>query len=910
MKKTPLFAFAFTLLLFGFVQLPQTTQPQGAAAGQATTPKQTKAVTTPKEHFGFNLGADYCLANYKQILAYFHKLEGQTDRLKVVHIGKTEEGRDQLMGIVTSPANHAKLEHYRNIARRMAQAQGITKEDAEKLAEEGKAVVWIDGGLHASEVLCAQVLTETMYQFVTANDKESLRILNDVIILFVHANPDGNELCADQYMNSSKTPENRKSGTLPRLYQKYIGHDNNRDFYANTQSETKNMNRVMYREWLPQIVYNHHQTGPAGSVLFCPPFRDPANYNCDPMAINGIDRVGSAMMERFLKEGKPGATVRSGAPYSTWFNGGLRTCSHFHNMIGLLTETIGSPTPMQIAFLPAKQLPKADYLAPIAPQTWHFRQSVDYSVTANKAVLDYASRNREHLLYNIWRMGMNSIERGNKDTWTITPKVVAAAQADGGAFKKGAAGSKDFERLFHKPEQRDPRGYILPSDQPDFLTATKFINMLTGTGITVHRATADFTVAGKKYPQGSYVVKAAQAFRPHVMDMFEPQDHPNDFAYEGAAPTKPYDSAGYTPAFTMGFKFDRILDAFDGPFEEIKDLVVAPPPAKVEKAEGAVGFFLSPKMNDSFRAVNLLLKAGEEVRRLQQPYIAQGVKHPAGTFFINRKPSTLPLLQKIATEVGTPFFGSPVAPEKEAVKLKPVRIGLWDTKQGGSMPSGWTRWLLERMDYNFKVIYNADLDAANLSDKYDVLLFIEGGTGGKGGGMGGKGGGGGGGLGDAALQNLRKFIESGGTVITVGGATGLGKDLGLPISNHLQGLTSEKYYVPSSVLRVKLDLNNPLTWGMEEYVDVMFGNSPTFKMGAGADKAGMSKLGWFDSKTPLRSGWAWGQQYLDGGVAMIDARVGKGRLAMFGPSILFRAQPHGSFKLLFNGIMQAGAGEQ
>src|SRR5438046_3068696 len=183
------------------------------------------------------------------------------------------------------------------------------------------------------------------------------------------------------------------------------------------------------------------------------------------------------MMQRFLTEGKPGATVRSGTRYSTWWNGGLRTTCYFHNMIGLLTESIGHPTPMQIPFSAAKQLPKADYLAPIAPQTWHFRQSVDYSVTANKAVLDYASRNREHLLYNIWRMGMNSIERGSKDTWTITPKVVAAAQADGGAFKKGAAGSKDFERLFHKPEKRDPRGYILPSDQPDFLTATKFINM-------------------------------------------------------------------------------------------------------------------------------------------------------------------------------------------------------------------------------------------------------------------------------------------------------------------------------------------------------------------------------------------------------------------------------------------------
>ncbi len=359
-------------------------------------------------------------------------------------------------------------------------------------------------------------------------------------------------------------------------------------------------------------------------------------------------------------------------------------------------------------------------------------------------------------------------------------------------------------------------------------------------------------------------------------------------------------------AFTMGVKFDRILEGFDGPFVEIKELVVPPPPARVEAAEGAVGFFLSARTNDAFRAVNLLQKANEDVRRLQEPVDVEGFKHPAGMFYIDRKPSTLPLLEKIAKEVGTRFVGSKTAPGKAAVKLKPVRIGLWDTKTGGSMPSGWTCWLLERMDYDFKVIYNSDLDATNLRDKYDVLLFIEGGVGG--GGKGGMGGGGGG-LGDATVQNLRKFLEKGGSIVTVGGSTGLGKQLGLPIANHLAGLSSEKYYVPSSVLRVRLNTASPLTWGMDEYVDVMFSNSPTFKLGADADKKGMEKIGWFDSKTPLRSGWAWGQQYLDGGVTMIDAKIGNGRLAMFGPSILFRAQPHGSFKLLFNAIARAGTGE-
>ena len=473
------------------------------APGRSAEPVAPK-VTTPKAHFGFNLGDDYCLANYEQYAAYLTKLEKDSDRIKVVNIGDTAEKRSQLMAIVTSPANHKKLVRLQAISRMMANAE-VDAEMAAKLAAEGKAVVWIDGGLHASEVLCAQAMAETIYQLLSGNDPETLRILDDVVILFVHANPDGMDLCADWYMRE-RDPKKRSLSGLPRLYQKYIGHDDNRDFYANTQAETKNMNRVMYREWFPQIVYNHHQSGPPGTVLFCPPFRDPFNYNVDPLVISGIDAVGAAMMQRFLVENKPGATTRSGSRYSTWWNGGLRTTCYFHNMIGLLTETIGSPTPGRIPFNPAMQLPKADLLAPIAPQEWHFRQSVDYSVTANKAILDYASRHREQLLHNIWLMGKNAIDRGNRDSWTVTPKVVAEA--------KGVRGGRaEFEKFFRDPAKRDARGYILPSDQPDFLTATKFINALIATGVKVQRAKSAFEVNGQKYPAGSYVVKAAQPFR-------------------------------------------------------------------------------------------------------------------------------------------------------------------------------------------------------------------------------------------------------------------------------------------------------------------------------------------------------------------------------------------------------------
>jgi hypothetical protein len=890
MTRPTLLALACLLPLTGWLQPLRASEPQ------------PRPITSPKQQFGFNLGDDYCLANYQQLMKYWAKLEGESDRLKVVTIGTTEEGRPHLMGVVTSAANHRDLARYRDIARRLARAEGVNAAEAAKLAATGKAVVWIDGGLHANETLCAQALMETLYQFVSGNDPETLRILDDVIILFVHANPDGMDLVSDWYMRRPE-PMKRSLLNLPRLYQKYIGHDNNRDFYANTQAETKNMNRVLYHEWFPQIVYNHHQAGPPGTVLFVPPFRDPFNYNVDPLVISGVDAIGAAMMQRFLVENKPGATCRSGARYSTWFNGGLRTTTYFHNMIGLLSETIGSPTPMQIPFNPALQLPRADYLAPVAPQKWHFRQSLDYSVTANKAVLDYASRNRQHLLYNIWLMGKNAIDRGNRDSWTVTPKIVAAAKAAKLKTVKGAVSPKEFERLFRDPAKRDPRGYVLPASQPDFLTATKFVNVLLGTGVQVHRATADFTVAGKKYPKGSYVVKSAQAFRAHVLDMFEPQDHPDDIPYPGAAPTPPYDAAGWTLAFQMGVRFDRILDGFEGPFVELKG-AVAPPPGEVTGDERAAGYFLDTRVNDSFRVVNRLLKAGLPVQRLQKEFTVRGKTYPPGTFFIPNGAGTIPLVRKLAGELGTSFIDSPVAPGKAAVSLKQVRIGLWD-RYGGSMPSGWTRWLLERFEYPFRVVMVDELDEGGLRAKFDVLILVDDALAGRDG------------VGDDTLPHLKKFLDDGGTVLAIGGAARIGKQLGLPLANHLtakdeagnlESLPREKFYVPASVLRVRVDPSQPLAWGMGADVDVMFWLSPTFRMPDATEKNGLRRVAWFDSKTPLRSGWAHGQEYLEGGTAIVDARVGKGRLALFGPQILYRAQPHGTFKFLFNGIVRAGAG--
>ena len=233
-------------------------------------------IPSPKEHFGINIGDDYQLVTYTQTEAYFKKVAAASDRVKLVDIGLTEEGRHQYMLIVSSPENLKKLDRYKEISTKLARAEGLTDEQARALAEEGKAVVWIDGGLHATETVGTMQLIETIWQLVSRKDPETMRILDQDIILLTHANPDGQEIVTNWYMREPK-PEKRSLDNLPKLYQKYIGHDNNRDFFIMNMKETQNIGRQLFVEWIPQIMYNHHQRGPAVSILAGPPYRDPFN---------------------------------------------------------------------------------------------------------------------------------------------------------------------------------------------------------------------------------------------------------------------------------------------------------------------------------------------------------------------------------------------------------------------------------------------------------------------------------------------------------------------------------------------------------------------------------------------------------------------------------------------------------
>jgi len=859
-------------------------------------------VTTPRQAFGFDIGDDYSVANYSQTESYWKVLDAESDRMVLTDMGSTSEGRRQYMAIVSSPANLAKLDLYKSIAERLAHAENLTPAEAQALARTGKAVVWIDGGLHSNETVGSQQLIEMVYQMVSRTDEETMRLLEDVIQLYVPANPDGQELVANWYMREPD-PLRRSANGLPRLYQKYIGHDDNRDFFLSAMPETTNMNRQLFQEWFPQIVYNHHQAGPAGTVVFIPPFRDPFNYNLDALIPLSIEMVGSAMHSRLVEEGKGGSTMRSGSSYSTWWNGGLRTVSYFHNMIGLLTEIIGNPTPMDIPLVPDKQLPQGDLPLPIAPGKWHYRQSIDYEISQNRAVLDYASRYRETLLMNIYRMGRNSIERGSRDSWTITPKRVAALRAETAKNPNNRVLPELYSEVLRDPKYRDARGYIIPSTQTDFPTAVKFVNSLLKTGITVLRATSDFRAAGKQYPAGSFIVKTAQAFRPHVLDMFEPQDHPDDFRYPGGPPIAPYDIAGWTLALQMGIEFDRVLEGFDGPFERVSGLA-APHPAFVSSSTNPQAYCIGHQTNDAFIVVNRLLKSGQNVFWMQS----------GGDFCAPANDAARDIVTNAAAELGVPARAVDRMPSGAARQLKPVRIGLYD-QYGGLAPSGWTRWLLEQFEFPYQVVFPQTLDAASLREKFDVIIFTDEAYGSRNnttqpraesipaefrpllGRI----------SPERTVPALKTFVEAGGAVLTIGTSTALASLLGVPVSNYLvtaradaaeRPLTRDELYVPGSLLRANIDTSHPLAHGMPSEAILFFDNSPVFRL---AD-SNVRRIGWFGSTQSLVSGWAWGEEHLSGGTAIAEASVGEGKVILYGPEVAFRAQPHGTFRLLFNGI--------
>ncbi|MCA8974313.1 MAG: peptidase [Planctomycetes bacterium] len=858
-------------------------------------------VPSPVEFLGHEVGADFRLCNYTDMVRYFRAIERGSDRMRLVDIGATSYGQRMLMAVISAPQNLQHIERLRTICQRLSKGRGIDDGAARAMAEEGRAFVWIDAGLHATEAIAGQNIIELVWQMNSRQDDEVRRILDEVVLLACPVNPDGYELIADAYRAT-------RSMAIPVLYQRYVGHDNNRDFYACNQLEAQNVNRVFYRSWCPQIVYNHHQSAPRGTIIFTPPFRDPQNYYTDPMVTRGIEIVAAHINARFAHEGKPGVISRSGAPYSGWWNGGLRTTNYFHNVIGILTEVFGRPEPTPLTQPLNRRLSYGDYPDPVPSQLWHARQTIDYLQTANFAILDFAARHRRELLHGIWTMATRSIERGSRDHWTPTPSLVDAAEK-----------RDDPDSAFRDPLLRDPRAYVLRRDQPDRAAASRLVRALGRCGVEVHRATAPFEVNGETVPQGSFVVQAAQAYRPHVLDMFEPQWHPDDI--EDGKPVPPYDSAGWTLAMQMDVQVVRSRDALEGPFELVADTEVFEPG---EVPEAKAGYRLSPHDSHTVIAINRLHAAACRVEW-----------SPEGHYFVPRTEASRAVLAEVAAATGVPVIGVDRAAGEVSEQLRPARLGLFDVF-GGSMATGWDQWILEEFGFPVRQVFGDRIERGGLRTDFDVLVFHTGLPGSR----------------DLeaarrrreppdlvklrealppfedwsnlearatpltaakVLPALREFVEQGGTLLALGGEVEkVIRHFGLPIEVGVhvaadQGerlATRDEFYVPGSLLAIEVDRGHRLGRGCSATMAAMVHRRATILEVDGEDPS-IEVVARYRTDETLVSGWAIGEELLRNKAAVVSARVGQGRIVLYGADVTYRGQPVGTFKLLFNAILTA-----
>jgi hypothetical protein len=849
-------------------------------------------VPTPEEAFGFPPGADSEVADYEQMKAYFHALADASGRVRIQEIGRSAKGEPLLLLFISSEENLGRLDEWRATSESLARAR-VPEEEARRLAGAGRAVVWVDGGMDDQEYATAQMTPSLAHRLATEDSPEMRFIRDNVIVLFNPVlNPDGvvNDVSWYRQVRGTAFETTRP----PRLGQPWAGTDNNRDWFMNNQPETRAVSRILYRTWYPQIVYNQHQAAPSFARIFIPPFADPVNPDIHPGVTTGVNLVGAAMAARFAQLGMPGYVSR--AVYSMWWNGGMRLTPYFHNQVGILTETAHRPpTPRSYDLddfpevlsvrrgLPAR----TDSTSISYPDPWfgtesHFKDAFDYMHEATVATLDLAARYKERFLFNMWRMGRDAIQRG---------------------------------------EEGGPFAYVVPPNQWDPGEAVRLVNVFRHSGVEVHRATEPFDADGRSYPAGSYVIYAAQAFRPHVVNLMEPRDYPEREQYPGGPPETPYDLAGWTLPLQMGVTVERVERPFRVRSREVVDLASFPAGSVTA---GAFGWAFGPAENAAHLAANRLLAAGRRVLVADAPFTAGGVDHAAGTFVVAAGDGAAEQVRGLATDLGVSFTGLGTSPGVSLSELRRPRVGLYKPWHSRVDDQGWTLWLLEQYDFAVDTLHDADVRHGYLS-AYDAIVlpnhpgqeilqgnlpgtmpeeFV-------------------GGIGAEGTAQLKSFVAGGGTLIAFDEATDLPMDhFGIPVRNSVGSLPPRDFFIPGSLIRTDVDTRHRLATGMQPQVAGAFSQSRAFEIvrlprsGEGGrentpppPEPAVDVVARYAEQDLLMSGWALGEErFLAGQPALVDVRLGSGSVVLFGFRPQFRGQPSGTFKLLFNAIQRAASG--
>ncbi|HZE94968.1 MAG TPA: M14 metallopeptidase family protein [Gemmatimonadales bacterium] len=800
----------------------------------------------PSAVLGFEPGADSALADWRQVSGYLNALAQRSRYVHVDTLGKTTEGRPFVLLTITSPANIARLADIKRTQALLADPRRLNDTALAEIRMRQPAVILISNNIHSTEIASSQMGMTLAYRLVT--DPEWQRLLDSVVVLMIPSmNPDGLDTVVSWYRRYKGTPY--EGGPLPWLYHKYIGHDNNRDWFMLTQVETRLVTRMLYKEWFPEVVYDVHQMGANGVRLFVPPFQDPVNPNLDPSLVAAINLVGAQMASALYDAGMTGIAHQQ--TYDLWWHGGFRSTPTRHNMVGILTEAastrLGSPITLSLDSVrqPGRGV---NYPAPWPGGTWHLGDIVRYELITSEALVRLAARDRVNVIDRFVGLGRRAVEAG-------------------------LAG--------------DPFAYVLPAEQRDPESWTALANVLAAGGVEVWRAAEPFTAGGTSYGPGSLVVPMAQPYRAHAKDLLEAQH------YTPVNDRPPYDVAGWTLPFTMGVRADVVNAPFRANLVRVDTVV--PAPGRIE-GSGDV-FVLKNRTNAESRAVAQLLAAGQSVTVAGESLLVQG-------------PRARAILGEAAARHGFSVTAVRERPSGVGVtRQRRPRIGLYQPWTA-NIDEGWTRWLFEEYGISYTTLHDNDFKKGALRQRFDVIVLpdidapavlhgidstripVQYA----------------GGLGETGANAVSAFVRGGGTLVCLDASSNFAiTRLNLPVVNVLAGEASGpqvlRFYAPGSIFGVLLGGvergGSPVTLGAPDSLDIYFENSAAFTVTAPA-----RALATYPAQ-PLRSGYARFQERLEGKAALVEAPVGSGRVILFGFRPQFRGQTHGTFKLLFNAVLLA-----
>jgi hypothetical protein len=840
------------------------------------------AQTSPEEFLGHKVGADRKLADYNQIRAYFEKLDEESGKIKILTIGKTTLKKPMILAVITSENNMEKLDVYRGITKRLRNARDLTPDEASKLAEEGKVIVFITCNLHATEIGSSQMAMEFAYKLVTGKTPFDVdKALENVIVLLAPTiNPDGQQMVTDWYRKYVGTE--LEGGRMPWLYQHYVGHDNNRDWFMLTQAETKAVTKVMYQDWIPQIHIDQHEMGERGARLWLPPFANPPNPNVHPLIWRGVALCGMNMAYDLQKNGFKG--VQYGQEFAGWWDGACDNTPWFHNTICLLSEAasvkVASPINIDHSEISEPYVKQSmQFPDPWPGGWWRLRDIVDYELTMSMSLLKTAYLHKNEFLYNFYKMCKDSIE---------------------------------------KREEGQPFAFVIPKKQNDYPTTLKLLETLMFAGVEINQAREDFMIGDKVYPSGSFVILMSQPYRPYAQALLEIQNHPDPLREYPNGPFIPliYDNAGWTLPLQMGVICDQINNPFKANLVELDKVpyqVITPP------QENASFVILESRLNNAYSVVFALLKENAEIYRSKDTVKVEGFEAAAGSFIIKNTPQVKKILPGLLEKWHVEANSIDNIAEIPKNPVKGHRIGLYQSWRS-NMDEGWTRYVFENLGIPYTTLHNKDFKTSknkktNLRAIFDVIVFADEDPdiiiqGKRGSSSRYRSSNGGfppeyeGGIGKAGVEELKSFVEQGGILVTLNSACGLAfNEFEVPAGNAMERIDRSKFFCPGSILRVKVDNKSPIGYGMPSEAAIMFYRGMALSTRIPPEGWDRNVVARFPKDDILLSGWLYGEDVIARKAVVVDTRHKKGHIILIGFPCQHRAQSHGTYKFLLNALL-------